>query len=74
MELKAQHDSAKIETLRKQVRGLFDDLYQEVSSIVEAYREEVSTESDLKKIKDYYYRKKYLLRIQQSLDTFAAHS
>ena len=74
MELKEQPDSAKVETLRKQVTGLFDDLYQEVSSIVEAYREGVSAESDLKKIKDYHYRKKYLLRIQQSLDTFAAHS
>lgn len=74
MELNEQPDSAKVEMLRKQVSGLFDNLYKEVSSVVEVYRGEETSESELKKIKDYYYRKKYLLRIQRSLDTFAAHS
>lgn len=73
MELREEQDPEKIATLRTQVTQLFDDLYDKVKDVVEAYSDEVPDDNALKKIRDYYYRKKYLLRIQQSLDTFAAH-
>lgn len=74
MELQEEQDAEKISSLRSTVAGLFDDLYKEVSTAIESYKDGVMEAAVLKKIKDYYYKKKYLLRIQQSLDTFATHS
>lgn len=74
MELQEEQDPEKIAALRTQVTQLFDELYDEVKEDVESYQDGEPGDSALKKIRDYYYRKKYLLRIQQSLDTFAAHS
>ncbi|MGB3076617.1 MAG: Fe-S protein assembly co-chaperone HscB, partial [Chitinophagales bacterium] len=71
MDLEQEKDQHKIEALRKQVAGLFEELYDEVRSEITSYRDDTADENVLKKIKDYYYRKKYLLRIQRSLDTFA---
>ena len=53
---------------------LFKDLYEEVRALIENYDDVTSAEPELKMIKEYFYKKKYLLRIQQSLDTFAARS
>ncbi|MBK9730031.1 MAG: Fe-S protein assembly co-chaperone HscB [Chitinophagaceae bacterium] len=74
MDLENEKDQHKIEALRKQVTALFEELYDEVRSEITSYRDDTADEDVLKKIKDYYYRKKYLLRIQRSLDTFAARS
>lgn len=74
MDLENEKDQHKIEALRKQVTGLFEELYDEVRGEITSYRDDTADENVLKKIKDYYYRKKYLLRIQRSLDTFAARS
>lgn len=72
MELAQEKDGNKVAALRQQVDERFDALYDEVRQEMASYREEAADENVLKKIKDYYYRRKYLLRIQQSLDTFAA--
>lgn len=74
MALQDAPDASKISALRKQVEGLFADLYEAVKTDIEHYREGETEDSVLHKIKDYYYRKKYLLRIQQSLDSFASLS
>lgn len=72
MELVQEKDGNKVAVLRKQVDERFAALYDEVRNELSSYREDTADEKVLKKIKDYYYRRKYLLRIQHSLDTFAA--
>lgn len=72
MELAQEKDGNKVAVLRKQVDERFAALYDEVRNELSSYREDTADEKVLKKIKDYYYRRKYLLRIQHSLDTFAA--
>ena len=42
--------------------------YKPVKDIIEHYREGITTEKDLLKVKEYYYKKKYLQRIQQQLN------
>lgn len=42
-------------------------IYDPVKDIIENYREGITTEKDLLNIKEYYFKKKYLQRIQQQL-------
>jgi molecular chaperone HscB len=72
MELKTDPDAEMVSAYRNQVEGLKNELYENVRDVIEHYDDGQAGEETLKKIKDYYYKKKYLLRIQQSLDTFGA--
>jgi len=54
----------------RQIADLLRQLFEEVRSVIEKYNDAAANEDDLKKIKDYYYKKKYLLRLKESLDTF----
>ena len=74
MELHSKPDMEKAAGLNLQVRGLFDDLYAAIRDVLETHKDEDSGTTAWQRIKDYYYKKKYLLRIQQSLDTFTPHA
>jgi molecular chaperone HscB len=43
-------------------------IYEPVKDIIEHYQEGITTEKDLLKVKEYYFKKKYLQRIQQQLN------
>lgn len=50
------------------------ELWQkQVSPLVQRFEDGDKTEDLLKQIKDFYFRKKYLLRIRERMNTFAAH-
>ena len=42
-------------------------IYSPVKDIIEAYKDNVTTEKELLQVKEYYYKKKYLHRIQHQL-------
>ena len=44
------------------------EIYDPVKDIIEHYGESITTEKDLLKVKEYYFKKKYLLRIQEQLN------
>jgi molecular chaperone HscB len=44
------------------------EIYAEVSSIIEGYNDTSTTTADLLKVKEYYFKKKYLQRILERLD------
>ena len=44
------------------------EIYSEVSSIIDGYNDTSTTTTDLLKVKEYYFKKKYLLRILERLD------
>ena len=44
------------------------EIYSEVSSIIDGYNDTSTTTADLLKVKEYYFKKKYLLRILERLD------
>jgi molecular chaperone HscB len=70
MELKAKPDQKKIADFGLLISDFLKELLEEVSSVVENYNDATAGEEQLKKIKVYYYKKKYLLRLKESLDTF----
>lgn len=66
MEATEEKKQAAISNLQQQ----FEEWNTGVAPIIAKY--EANKDSDLlKEIKDFYFRKKYLLRIQQRIDTFA---
>jgi molecular chaperone HscB len=44
------------------------DIYAEVKTTIEDYNDATTTEADLLKVKEYYFKKKYLQRILDRLD------
>ena len=56
-----EDSAAQIETLEA-------DLYAEVEPIINSYDDSKASKPDLLKLKEYYYKKKYLQRILDRLD------
>jgi len=52
----------------QQVQELEEQLYKEVSPIIENYDDASASNADLLKLKEYYFRKKYLQRILDRLE------
>ena len=44
------------------------EIYSEVSSVIDGYNDTSTTTTQLLKVKEYYFKKKYLLRILERLD------
>ncbi len=60
--------------INNEVMAVDDDIKQKLHSLTNGYHEldDTAKESRLNNILDIYYRQKYLLRIKESLNTFAA--
>ena len=59
------------EAITKRIDAIAKEIYAPVSSIIEGYSEGVTTEEDLLRVKEYYYKKKYLDRIRHQLSGMA---
>ncbi len=55
-------------SLQSAINNLQSDIYGPVKETVEHYQDGVTTEKELLQVKEYYYKKKYLHRIQQQLN------
>lgn len=71
MELSFEPEPAKIEDLSKKAQDIENSIQQEIQHLAKHF-DETGDKSILLKIKDLWYRKKYLLRIKDSLNKFAA--
>jgi molecular chaperone HscB len=67
-------DESGLNTIKIQITGMDDELNEELSSAIKNYKtdNQDDKENALNTIKDIYYRQKYLLRIKDTLNTFAA--
>ena len=54
--------------LQSVISNLQSEIYAPVKEIIEHYQEGVTTEKELLQVKEYYYKKKYLHRIQRQLN------
>ena len=68
MELNEKLVEEEADSFKKEVTGLEDELYSEVKDIIENYDDETITTEKLLKIKEYYFKKKYLHRILDRID------
>ena len=63
----AQPDASERASLLQDVMQTEAGLYQPVKHLIEGYNDDTATVEDLEKIKDYYFKKKYLERLKQLL-------
>ena len=61
-------DPAGKERIQLAIDNMQLAIYEPVKDIIEYYQEGITTEKDLLKVKEYYFKKKYLQRIQQQLN------
>ena len=67
MELEPGADTTEIPQLESRIAELETEIYEPVKEIVEHYKEGITTEKELLQVKEYYYKKKYLQRIEAQL-------
>jgi molecular chaperone HscB len=67
-------DAGQWSEINNEVLAVDDDISQKLHSLTKGYQhlDDTAKESRLNEILDIYYRQKYLLRIKESLNTFAA--
>jgi molecular chaperone HscB len=76
MELKMKPNEQKVEEIGLEVNSFEEELSQTLSSLAQQADKELGNDKarreSIEKIKDIYLKQKYLLRIKESLNTFAA--
>ena len=72
MELQFDFNPTAYEKVIGQVDNFEKGLHNEVSEILENWTEETGTDEELKKVKNFHLKKKYLLRIKENVSTFAS--
>ena len=71
MELEFDFDAQKFEQAETELKALETSLFKSIESIVESYDDNNSSDKELLAIKEYYLKKRYLLRIRENLSKFA---
>ncbi len=71
MELQFDFDKDKYATAMQKIEAFEKSLYADVAEVLENWTQETGTAEDLKKVKNFYLKKKYLLRIKENVSTFA---
>ena len=66
MELDHQNTAAK-NSIQLSLNHLKESIYEPVKSIMANYQENTYSEKELLQVKDYYYKKKYLDRIEEEI-------
>jgi molecular chaperone HscB len=56
------------EVVIKKIEAIETELYTEVEAIIDHYKEGITTNAELLRVKDYYYKKKYLQRILDRIE------
>ena len=72
MDAQMEADQNQITELIRELEKIEKSLYSGVSSIIEGYNPDQIDAASLNSLKEYYFKKKYLLRIRENLDKFAA--
>jgi molecular chaperone HscB len=76
MDLKMEPDEERVASISVEVNAFEEELSQMLLSLAQQADKELGNDKarreSLEKIKDIYLKQKYLLRIKESLDTFAA--
>ena len=67
LEAKMENDVKSIEKIKAEIEHLQQTIFEPVEKIIENYQEDSTNQEELLQIKSYYYQKKYLKRILESL-------
>lgn len=71
MELEFDFDETTYQKALKETQNIENQIFDEVKPVIETYQDGVIIASDLKKVKIFFLKKRYLLRILENLSKFA---
>ena len=71
MDLEFDYDAERHASAQKSIELFENELLTTVASILNNWTEATGTEAELKKVQEYFFKKKYLLRIKENLSKFA---
>jgi len=74
MELEFDFDAARYETALRAVEEMENALQQQVQPILDTWTETTGSEEDLRKARDFFFKKRYLLRIKENLSKFVSQN
>lgn len=72
MELEFDFDQSNFDKVQNDLKSLESDLLEEVNPFLENYDDNAPNEKELNAIKNYFLKKRYLLRIKENLNKFAS--
>ena len=72
MDLEFDFDAARYQDTLQAVNTLESELYAQVQPVLDTWTEVLGNDSDLFAVRDYFFKKRYLLRIKENLSKFAA--
>ena len=72
MELEFGFDEEVFNQVKSDLTATQSALYKEIENIIENYNDDNSDTTELIAVKNYYFKQKYLLRIQENLSKFAS--
>ena len=67
MDAKMEDDPELKQNIQSSILNLQSEIYDPVKDIIENYQDGITTEKELLQVKEYYYKKKYLNRINREL-------
>ncbi|MCC6280923.1 MAG: Fe-S protein assembly co-chaperone HscB [Saprospiraceae bacterium] len=71
MELEFDFDAGRLEETRRSVEALDQALREGIQPVLDTWTEAQGSEADLLRARDYFFKKRYLLRIFENLSKFA---
>jgi len=71
MELQFDHDPQKVQQLNQEITAIEQTLKIAIEPILQNYNDQLDQTENLKKVKEFYYKNRYLLRIKENLSKFA---
>ncbi len=72
MELEFDFDQSNFDKVQNELKSLESNLLDEVNPHLEKYDDNAPNEEELNAIKNYFLKKRYLLRIKENLNKFAS--
>jgi len=72
MELEFDFDPARYEATTKSVQVLENELETQIKPVLSNWTESTGTAADLLLVQEYFFKKRYLLRIKENLSKFAS--
>jgi molecular chaperone HscB len=72
MELEFESDGEVVERVKKEVQDIDNQLVESIKPVLDNYKHGETPATELEKVKIFFLKKRYLLRIFENLSKFAA--
>jgi molecular chaperone HscB len=67
VDAKMEEETSALTNIKTQINNLQAEIYEPVKSIIENYKDDISTTEECLQVKEYYFKKKYLNRILEGM-------